>query len=389
MGANQSNTSKEIGSSSTWVEFEDDWFAQGASRRVYRGTFHGTPEKEGKRCVVKVYKEEWYDDIEEYACIVDYHAYEKASEMAQLFNVHAAMYRTNVKPEFEFVEPELTNVDNRASFRFLGFLPINRKVKGKLAFTRDNVTNVIPSNASVLVERYLEGNYVKFTSNSGFTDPEKGALPAAFSHFTYHASGGEILVSDLQGVMSGTRYTFTDPAVLSGGTELGVYGPTDLGKFGIVRFFKSPSCNELCKGLNKPQIFNVTRGEQVVMDQIVQNMSGEKSSTYTYQLSESSDVPKSEVEKLQRKIELETIPEESDSDVETESHSGLQQIDSVYTTMYGELGSSNTIDQIKASISKSMPDPSSSYIHSLRILSDSDSDSDSDLFSNLHSLRIL
>ncbi|XP_038062561.1 eukaryotic elongation factor 2 kinase-like [Patiria miniata] len=371
-----SNKSKEIGLSRTRVEFEDDWFAQGASRRVYKGTFHGIPEKEGKRCVVKVYKEEWYEDAKDYAWKVDDLAYRKANEMAQLFNMHhTAMYPTSINRKIEFVKPEFTRVDAHATNYFLGLFPYYRTVKGKLAFTRDRVTNVIPSNASLLVERYLEGDYVKFTSNTGFVDPENGALPAAFSHFTYHASEGEILVSDLQGVMSDTRYTFTDPAVLSGGTELGVYGPTDLGKFGIIRFFKSHSCNELCKGLNKPQIFNVTRGEQVVMDQIVQNMSGKKSSTYTYQLSTSSDVPKSEVEQLQTKIELEAIPEESDSDVETEYHqSGLQQIDSAYTTLHGELEFSTTIDQIKASISKSMPDLTSSSIHSLRILSDSDSD---------------
>ncbi|XP_038062566.1 eukaryotic elongation factor 2 kinase-like [Patiria miniata] len=310
MGSYQSNTSKGFRLTSTWVEFEDDWFAQGASRRVYRGTYHGNPEKEGKRCVVKVYKEEWFDNIEEYAWKVDDRAYLKATEMAQLFKVHAAMYRTSIHHEIEFVKPEFTSVDTCASFRLFGFLPMNKKVKGKLPYTRDSVKNVIPSNASVLVERYLEGDYIKFTSNTGFVDPQKGALPKAFSHFTYHASGGQILVSDLQGVSNGTSYTFTDPAVLSGGTQLGFYGPTDLGKYGIVKFFQKHICNELCERLNKPTITNVTPAEKAVFDTIVNNMPDKKSSTYTYQLSQSSDVPKSEVENIQHNLKLESILEE-------------------------------------------------------------------------------
>ena len=67
MGSGQSNTSHPIGDSSVWVDFENDWFAQGAARYAYRGKYHGNSPRAGQRCVVKLYKEEWCDRLGEYA----------------------------------------------------------------------------------------------------------------------------------------------------------------------------------------------------------------------------------------------------------------------------------------------------------------------------------
>ena len=44
MGSSQSNTSHPIGDSSVWVDFEDDWFAQGAAyngKYAYNGRYRG------------------------------------------------------------------------------------------------------------------------------------------------------------------------------------------------------------------------------------------------------------------------------------------------------------------------------------------------------------
>ncbi|XP_038062563.1 alpha-protein kinase 1-like [Patiria miniata] len=305
MGSNQSNTSEVIGYTSTWVEFENDWFAQGASRYAYKGTFHGDPRFEGKRCVVKVYKEEWYERLSEYAWKADDRAYRKAHEMAQLFNI-----KYNTSKPIEFVKPEFTQVDTRAAFNFLGFIPFERKVKGKLAGTSDIVSNVIPANATLAVEPYLEGKYVKFNNNSGYSEKADIATPAAFSHFTYHESNGTALVCDLQGVRSSSGYKFSDPAVNSKGTELGFYGSTDLGICGIVKFFKNHTCNDLCKRLNKPKITNVSRGERVILDKIVDNMPSQSASTHTYQLSGSSGVLTRDVNKIQNNLKLEAVSEE-------------------------------------------------------------------------------
>ena len=61
------------------------------------------------------------------------------------------------------------------------------------------------------VENFIEGNYVKYNSNSGFVlgDDTHRQTPQAFSHFTFERSGHEIMVVDIQGV--GDLYT--DPQI--------------------------------------------------------------------------------------------------------------------------------------------------------------------------------
>ncbi|XP_038062547.1 uncharacterized protein LOC119733038 [Patiria miniata] len=306
MGCYQSNTSKEIGISSTWAEFQDDWFAQGPSRLAYRGTLHGDSRIEGKRCVVKVYKQEWYDyeDRGEFAWKTDNRAYVKAHEMSQSFNKE---YQTS--KHIEFVKPEFSRVNTRAAFKFLWRFPFEREVKGIQDGTRDKVSNVIPENATLAVERYLEGNFIKFSSNTGYVTPEKSASPSAYSHYTYHASDGKILVCDLQGIRGDTGHIFTSPAVHSSGTDLGVYGPTDLGKVGIVKFFKNHTCNVLCSGLNKPKLIADPFNEER-LNTIVNALPDDYcSSTYTHELSELTNVPLDEIKRVQSKLKLTGVTE--------------------------------------------------------------------------------
>ena len=61
------------------------------------------------------------------------------------------------------------------------------------------------------VENFIEGNYVKYNSNSGFVlgDDTHRQTPQAFSHFTFERSGHEIMVVDIQCV--GDLYT--DPQI--------------------------------------------------------------------------------------------------------------------------------------------------------------------------------
>ena len=53
----------------------------------------------------------------------------------------------------------------------------------------------------IAVEPFLEGEYKKINSNNGLVMDFSEAL-AAFSHFTFNASGGEFVVCDLQGVQN-------------------------------------------------------------------------------------------------------------------------------------------------------------------------------------------
>lgn len=60
------------------------------------------------------------------------------------------------------------------------------------------------------VEHFIDGEYVKYNSNSGFVENRVcRQTPHAFSHFTFERSGHELIVVDVQGV--GDLYT--DPQI--------------------------------------------------------------------------------------------------------------------------------------------------------------------------------
>lgn len=125
------------------------------------------------------------------------------------------------------------------------------------------------SNIAYLVEPLIR-YYTKFTSNSGWIDDSNDwevRAMEAFSHFTYHSSGGHLLVRDLQGRYrydrSGrkSRFELTDPAINSVNQS---YGPTDLGYRGIESFFANHECNEYCQShwmqLRGHQRYRLTKG---------------------------------------------------------------------------------------------------------------------------------
>ena len=129
----------------------------------------------------------------------------------------------------------------------------NRICEGdeKILITRGEVHTI--GGRKYLVEPLIR-DFTKFTSNNGWISKEEGwqgKAMEAFSHYTYHRSGGNLLVCDLEGryrdnsrYTSGkTRFELTDVAVCSRRCR---YGPTDLGEKGIDSFFRSHVCNDFC-----------------------------------------------------------------------------------------------------------------------------------------------
>ncbi|CAJ1968337.1 unnamed protein product [Cylindrotheca closterium] len=119
-------------------------------------------------------------------------------------------------------------------------------------------------------------DYDKFTSNTGWigdTSNWQVRCMEAFTHYTYHKSGGQMIVCDIQGryrhnrfSKAKSRFELGDPAICSRTRR---YGPTDLGEKGIESFFSNHQCNEFCEdNWSRPrcpsQWFPQSRGTSMV-----------------------------------------------------------------------------------------------------------------------------
>ncbi|XP_065181615.1 eukaryotic elongation factor 2 kinase-like [Sycon ciliatum] len=101
-----------------------------------------------------------------------------------------------------------------------------------------------PDKPVLCVEHLIEGNYIKYNSNSGFVSDTQRRTPQAFSHFTFEHSAHHLIVVDVQGV--GDLYT--DPQIhTSAGCE---YGEANLGLKGMALFFATHKCNPICRMLD-------------------------------------------------------------------------------------------------------------------------------------------
>jgi hypothetical protein len=112
------------------------------------------------------------------------------------------------------------------------------------------------------VEKFLEGKFMKFSSNSGWEiQHELGKIPCSISHLSWFLSEGQLVVTDLQGTFDEKGYHLTDPAISS--MQPGQYGVTDIGVKGIVSFLKNHKCTNFCNSLPK-----VDRSEIVAQCQL-------------------------------------------------------------------------------------------------------------------------
>lgn len=186
-------------------------FAQGAFRYVASSRYEGGC-LDGKKCVSKWFKTGATFDKKYFS--LDIQAVDKAMELVRAFN-KAEVVRGVVR------------VSQPAVWQF--------------------AKNCGPDWAGkkLLKERYIH-NYEHFNSNTGWSDTSVrwGEIMQALSHFTYHETGGRLMLVDLQGGVYPGGVILSDPVILS---VARAYGVTDLGPRGISSFFAAHTCTDWCR----------------------------------------------------------------------------------------------------------------------------------------------
>jgi len=107
-------------------------------------------------------------------------------------------------------------------------------------------------------ERFLPGVFLKYNSNNGYVSEEllqHHEVVQAFTHFSYEASEGRLLVADLQGVARDNEVLLTDPQVVS--TDH-AFGPGDLGRRGMHSCLVAHRCGPTCKKLGLTPVSSST-----------------------------------------------------------------------------------------------------------------------------------
>ena len=223
--------------------FTPNSFAEGRFRRAYKGEYTSPPHMRGKEIVVKELKASCTWKATDWDGTVKMHT--KASELARGFNAFSG---TNYP--IRFTDVTIFTVTGG------GAEPNQRPLVGE----------------SVIVEDYVEGDFKKWCNNYGFISNESLSMPA-FMHWSWVHTGGELMVSDLQGVWTkgdGGGFILTDPAIISLNNS---YGQTDTGAEGMLMFFYKHKCNQFCESLPRPTIGDfISRVPQHELRACLQNL---------------------------------------------------------------------------------------------------------------------
>ena len=132
--------------------------------------------------MVKVYKNQAY--TQDY--LLDFIGSQYEYEMALLFN-----QVIRIPNKLNFVLPYAGSVHLLAGFKLFGLFKVS---------TNDESKKYLSPNMKVAIEPFLDGQYTKFSSNSGYENPDFNAYIPAFSHFTWIYSKGTRVVMDVQGI---------------------------------------------------------------------------------------------------------------------------------------------------------------------------------------------
>ncbi|VDD79826.1 unnamed protein product [Mesocestoides corti] len=212
------------------VKLEEKAFNRGAMRECFRlkkapdnGDWYSASNYVAKRYISSVSNSVYLDDVR---------LQMEAKLWAEAFNRQNPPKKVDVfqmsvieiLPEAPVSPPPHCDTKRRSSITLINAPSIHRQTTSQFYH----------------IERYMDGEYCKYNSNSGFVADQLRNTPQAFSHFTFERSGHRLLVVDIQGV--GDLYT--DPQIHTA-DGLG-YNDGNLGLRGMALFFHSHRCNPLC-----------------------------------------------------------------------------------------------------------------------------------------------
>ncbi|KAI1169547.1 kinase-like domain-containing protein [Nemania sp. FL0916] len=198
--------SRQNDSDYAWI-WEEKVFASGAFKDVYQGWYIGGG-RDGRRCVAKEFK------------------------------TGSVFEESYFAEEMRVIERTQRIIDDCHKARF---------IDKRILLNRPEVWDRCHNGSKTLVEPMID-NFEKFNSNTGWVSPTGDVWSEAMqalSHFSYHNSGGRLLLCDLQGGCYSNGYVLSDPVIMSQ-TKLS-YGPTDLGPEGICVFFSRHKCGLYCR----------------------------------------------------------------------------------------------------------------------------------------------
>jgi hypothetical protein len=201
-------TARENHSDECFVNL-DTLYARGAFKLVYKGTYSSGPRKD-EEAAVKVFASGG--------------VYENSFFQSEMDVINASMNIIEQYNKAGVIDRHIY-LNQPTIWTFTGGSRVGQKA---------------------LVEPFIE-NFQKFNSNTGWKDPTGtpwSLVMQSLSHFSYHSSGGRLVLCDLQGGIYSDGAVLTDPVVMSADQK---YGPTDLGREGIVTFFARHVCNQYCR----------------------------------------------------------------------------------------------------------------------------------------------
>ncbi|KAL3859088.1 hypothetical protein ACJMK2_009322 [Sinanodonta woodiana] len=217
-----------------WSSFElyPDWM--GTNFDVFRGfAYHGDWYHSQTDIVVKAFK-----DLN--AKEADWNQYKARAEIATRYakdyNRMILSHDFRIRVEFNIpVEAVMDSVSD--------VMVLTRFLKGfKKHFSEDEY---------VIIEDYLGSEFRMFVSERGSTCCIGSEVLAAFAHFTYHTSNGDLVICKFKGIFKENVFRLSNPTIHSVSKT---YGPQDGGSAGLIDFFENHKCNNICKNWSKHPI---------------------------------------------------------------------------------------------------------------------------------------